>query len=318
MNTNWKIYERDIDVFLAEELVVSKQFFNWFMFESTKSNTNYSPLDASVSVTDSDGESDLIVRARNDVTDEVHGLFIEDKINAKLMPSQAKRYYTRADTAVTRGEFSSYSVVLCAPASYIDAQFSTSGFRHQISYEAISNHLAHKADKRSQYRSHFILRAADIYQNNWIKVDDERTNALWDTVYEIASKKYPTLEFKEQNLTKNSLWIRLRPSGIPKNIGIDLKGAQGYADLTFDKIPRDFLFQLINNQLEEHMSIVSVGKSSAIRLSTRKLRIEPISDEVCADIEDVLIKCNSLLSFFRSNETVLRETQRYINGGSDA
>jgi hypothetical protein len=54
-------YERDIDLLLAEEFMVSPEFAAWFLEKTKFAGIQATVVDVSVSKTDYTGESDLVI-----------------------------------------------------------------------------------------------------------------------------------------------------------------------------------------------------------------------------------------------------------------
>lgn len=110
-------YERDIDLLLAEELMVDETFAYWFAVTVGLADVA-GLVDVWVSKSDNLGESDLI--ALYDCTDGSRtALMVEDKVDAPMQPDQAGRYRLRGQREVAAGLCSRYRVVLCAPSAYL-------------------------------------------------------------------------------------------------------------------------------------------------------------------------------------------------------
>src|SRR5260370_28380496 len=86
------INERDVDLLLMEEFHANDAFVEWFC---SQLGINGARGDGAWhSVADVDGESDMILRV---VEAGRHiGIFIENKIAAREMDTQAERYHIRA------------------------------------------------------------------------------------------------------------------------------------------------------------------------------------------------------------------------------
>ena len=85
------VAERDIDLLLMEEFHASEEFVKWFCSEIDL--RDISPADVWHSVSDTDGESDLLVRVIKD--GQRIGVLIENKIAAPEQDRQAERYHIR-------------------------------------------------------------------------------------------------------------------------------------------------------------------------------------------------------------------------------
>src|SRR5437879_2314709 len=108
-----RLYERDIDVLLQEELI-----FNEAVCDVFSSALGFkAPLqvsECSLSVVDGTGETDLLARFMIDGKSGV--LLIENKIDAAFQPTQPERYKARANRMATGGQ-AAYSLLI-APTRY--------------------------------------------------------------------------------------------------------------------------------------------------------------------------------------------------------
>ena len=137
-------------------------------------------------------------------------LLIEDKIDAPFQPTQYERYVSRAQSAVSRGEFDEFEIVLCAPLAYRNSMENVL-FEVFVSYEEIAIAIEScDATARGCYRAEFVRNAAARNVNTWERVDDAATNQFWEAAYQMASREFPILEMKKPKFTKDSTWISLR------------------------------------------------------------------------------------------------------------
>jgi hypothetical protein len=170
-----RMYERDVDLLLAEELDVNPAFANHI-----KSFTKFAGEPATVaefwvSKSNNLGESDLVVvYQRSDGSR--FALLIEDKVDASLQPDQAARYRMRAERERSKGMYTDFEVVLCAPAFYLENHGNLDVFDRRITFEQLADFLD-ASDRRSKYRAAFLRTAADTKKvNAWVREDDPATN----------------------------------------------------------------------------------------------------------------------------------------------
>jgi len=128
------VAERDIDLLLMEEFHASEEFVKWFCSEIDLHGI--SPADAWHSVSDTDGESDLLVRVIKD--GQRIGVLIENKIAAPEQDRQAERYHIRGIKCREQGKLDRYVTVMCAPKRYLDSLSDKSEYHHRFSYEKIA------------------------------------------------------------------------------------------------------------------------------------------------------------------------------------
>jgi hypothetical protein len=85
------LFERDIDLLLAEEIRVNSDFGRWVMekFGLTDS-LRFPAITTNVSVCEDGSEADVLAIFET-VAGSTHRLFVENKIDARLMPEQLER-----------------------------------------------------------------------------------------------------------------------------------------------------------------------------------------------------------------------------------
>jgi hypothetical protein len=297
-----RIYERDIDLLLAEELAINPTFA-----DRLKSVTKFVGEPASVfefwvSKSNSLGESDLVVVYQRGDGGRF-ALLIEDKVDAKLQPEQAERYRMRAERERSRGIYSDYQVVLCAPAFYLGKQTSLDGFDLRVSFEQLADFLD-AGDPRSQYRAAFLRTAAGTKKvNAWVREVDPATNAFWLAAYDLASNEFPILEMKSPALSKDSVWVVFRPRDLPtmpKRVSVELKGKNGHVDLTFANTTAHVFHPLIRPLLQPGMTVHQTGAAAAIRLTAPAFAI---ADGIPVGLQKVKLAFAAaarLIEFYRS------------------
>jgi hypothetical protein len=304
-------YERDIDILLAEEFAVSSSFASWFLTQTKKfRGVKASVLDVYVSRSDNNGESDLVVVFERVDTDSRFALMIEDKIDAPLQPDQEIRYRRRGDAEVSRGDYSDYEVILCAPQIYYVTHPTVSSFDALISYESVDQFLKTDCPEslRNIYRANFIGTAARSTSNTWTRVDDDVTNAFWNAAYDISTREFPGLEMKPPELTKDSTWINIRPIEMPtrpRRIYVSLKGDRGFIDLTFTSSLARLFSPMVASLIDPDMTVHQTGKSAAIRIAVEGFNVSLPNEQVSRKIRNALAACLRLVEFYRRNRELL-------------
>jgi hypothetical protein len=302
-------YERDIDLLLAEEFMVSKQFADWFLgktkFRGLRANVN----DVFVSKSDATGETDLLVMYMREEDSRPIAIHIEDKIDAPLQPEQASRYQLRAQGAVSQGKYVDFDIVLCSSEFYRTNQPDSSDFDKFVSYEEMANFIgANDPTLRGLYRSNFLKTASSTRINTWQKTDDDQTNRFWAEAYFIASREFPILEMKEPNLTKDSTWINFQPLDMPtmpQRIYISFKGDRGYMDLTFSNCVAHEFARKVESILEPDMTVHQTSKSSAIRLKVEGFKVSENFGSGLAKVRRSFSACERLIMIFRRHREIL-------------
>lgn len=264
-----RIYERDVDLLLAEELAVNPTFADRLKSMTKFSSDTASVAEFWVSKSNNLGESDLVIIFQRDDGGRF-ALLIEDKVDANLQPDQANRYRMRAERERSSGAYSDYQIILFAPTCYLGKQTGLGGFDLRISFEQLADFLD-ADDPRSQYRAAFLRMAAGAKKvNSWSREIDPATNAFWHAAYELASGEFPTLEMKSPALSKDSVWVVFRPRDfptMPKRVSVELKGKNGQVDLTFANTTAHIFHRLVKQLLQPGMTVHQTGAAAAIRLT---------------------------------------------------
>ena len=151
------VTERDIDLLLMEEFHISDDFVAWFCGELGL--RDFSPDGAWHSLSDTDGESDLllrVVKGRQRI-----GILIENKVGAPEQDLQAERYHLRGIRSREQGKLDDYVTVMCAPTCYLDALSPNSAYQHRVSYEQIAEWFSKQQGRRAAWRHQIMLEAID-------------------------------------------------------------------------------------------------------------------------------------------------------------
>ena len=129
-----RLYERDIDVLMQEELIFNQAVCEVFS-RALRLKPRLHVTQCALSVVDQTGETDLLSRFTDG--DKQSVLLIENKIDAAFQPTQPERYRSRANELATNGE-TAYCVLI-APMRYsIGNTVATAYFDACVSYEDIA------------------------------------------------------------------------------------------------------------------------------------------------------------------------------------
>lgn len=306
-------YERDIDLFLAEEFAVSPDFAKWFLTQTKSFGEVDAQVDAIyVSKSDATGESDLVVIFKRRYGTDHFALLIEDKIDAPLQPRQEERYRLRATEEIARtlSSYSEAAVIICAPQAYRKAHPETETFDAFISYEGIAAFLKEQkpTSARNEYRARFIETSSKKKINASTVIYDDVTDSFWKAVYAVATSDFPDLNMKPSRYARGTRWVSFRPLGMPsmpKQIRVDLKGASGFVDLTFPFTLCRVMQPLVKSILEEDMKVHQTGRASAIRLCVKPFTICDKFNDMEALVRDALTASVRLVRFYFENRAIL-------------
>lgn len=224
-----RLYERDIDVLLPEELLFGRPVQS-LILDALKLPHSAQFVSGRLSVVDETGETDVVVDLR---LGEEHGtLLIENKIDAAFQPRQPERYRLRAE-AMTGGRA---FCVLVAPSGYSwspSAEFSF--FDAVVSYEDVAAAIQSEDTPRSRDRAAMLLRAVGQARKAYVVIPSEIVGDFWSRVYRIASDEFPELLMKSPGEKgSRSSWLIFK-GDLPAKVTIDWKVEKGTVGLSFWK-----------------------------------------------------------------------------------
>lgn len=291
------VSERDIDLFLLEEVVASEPFRSWFLSQ-IEITTNSQLIRAARSVITSTGESDVEFTLRNE--EGLTRVLVENKVDAVLQDRQPERYTERAEAYVASGECDYARTVLFAPEGYSASDL---GFDYCVSYEAVRAQLdaGTDGDPRRAYKLALIEAAIDRGLYGWTLIPDQAATDLWNGYWERAVALVPQLRMpKPDKKPATAGFIRFRPPELPARVRLLHKLPHGNVDLEFsglaDRISE--FASLYSNLLDDDMSIVQASKSLAVRIGVPVIRTEIPIENSEADVENGLLAAARLLEWY--------------------
>lgn len=142
---SFQMQERDLDLFILEELSSDSGFDRWFAERIGLTGFRCQKAAHSVSAKSHAkwGETDVLAFFANE--GEHVAVLIEDKIAADFTESQAKRYHERAADLIARSEAQRYLTVLIAPSIYLGGVPKADPWDRTVSMEDLRHWFA-KAD----------------------------------------------------------------------------------------------------------------------------------------------------------------------------
>lgn len=227
LNTYLSIAERDVDLLLLEELLVSEPFANWFVSAAKGNHLNIKLIGAWHSVSDAQlGESDLIIKFTSQ-TGDTEAILIENKIDAIAQTEQGYRYKMRGEKGIRQAEWAKFITCLFAPQSYIDRN--TEPYDVEVSYEQVITFFQTQADIRSQYRATFLKEAVEKNRRGYQSVVCPHMTAFATAYLDFVARHYPELnpETAKPRAVGHD-WMHFYPIPHQKNIVIvhQIRGQQ--------------------------------------------------------------------------------------------
>jgi hypothetical protein len=263
-----KFVERDIDILLAEELRVNAEFGKWVMDRFAVSHDLIFPAAmTNVSVVDDGSEADVIATFATN-SGRIHRLFIENKIDAILMPEQLERYVRRAEAEVRLEKISSFSILFFTPSRYFKTKLPDRV--KQLSFEEAARALGSQEDLRLRYRASLLMKALPIrtsaVRDAQVSATDPYIKEFWDRVYSMVEREFPGF-FLHKTRYPRSVYFAPETPGQASYLRIDFKGHKGEVDLAFKNIPANKLTEHVSKMAGLPGQIVLNSKSTAIQIA---------------------------------------------------
>ena len=264
MNVSW-FTERDIDLFLCEELFVNPSFARWFLSKvGLDPAADLTCERTQPSVVVENGETD--VEAIFQLGNRKIALLIENKIDAAFQPDQLARYLARGRMGIARGAWEDFRVCLFAPKRYVETCKIDDGV-YGISFEAAEAFLrASCPSPRIRYKADFLREIFDGYKKSGQATGAPENIPFWTAVFDQVLQDFPDFVPKKSSLTAKSTFINPATHDLPTYLRLDLKGMQGSAELTFKTISLTALKHIFS-QAPPDVKIVINGTCPALKTS---------------------------------------------------
>lgn len=276
-----KIYERDMDLVLVEELESNNEFRVWLAARVYGTDCFLSHIRATHSVVDdSNRESDVVYRFLAqpvDGSDEPArvAILLENKIDAIAQPNQGRDYGRRGDAGKDRGDWQEYRTCLVAPQAYLDAAQDRANFDESISYEEILAFFASRKERDERFRWKARLVGDAIFKraSGYSAVVSDAATAFVRAYYEQALA-FPQLQMPvPRPRPQGSTWISFRPEVLPKGASIEHQVTAGAVKLLIPGAAErlEEMDALLRPLLLPEMDVVQAGKSVAVTVSVPRI-----------------------------------------------
>ncbi|OGO76779.1 MAG: PD-(D/E)XK nuclease superfamily protein [Chromatiales bacterium RIFOXYA1_FULL_46_5] len=210
LNTYLCISERDVDLLILEEFIVSDSFSNWFVSTVLGQSIECSTVGAWHSVSDPlFGESDLVYIYKLN-SGSSHALLIENKIDAQAQPEQSTRYQQRGLKGIELEHWSSFQTCIIAPRNYLENNAEI--YDSEISYEQIVDYFGCQPDARSTYRASFLKEAIEKNRRGYLACVSESMTLFAEKYLSFVALNYPELNpEKPKPRAAGHTWIHFYP-----------------------------------------------------------------------------------------------------------
>ncbi len=269
-----KIYERDMDLVLVEELESNGEFRVWLAARVYGTDCFHAHVHATHSVVDeSNRESDVVFcfltpPSALDEEPVRAAILLENKIDAIAQPNQGRDYRQRGNAGKDRGDWQEFRTCLVAPKAYLDAAHDRANFDESISYEEILAFFASRKerDERFRWKARLVGDAIFKKQSGYTPTISDAATAFVQA-YHRQAQAFPRLQMpapKPRPL--GSTWISFRPDSLPKGASIEHQVTAGAVKLMLPGAAArlDEVEQLLRPLLLPGMEVERAGKSVAV------------------------------------------------------
>ena len=289
-----KVHERDIDLYVISNFCNCSPFLNLFLNKIGKKG--YKVYSAESSLSDNDGESDITIvleKKENKI-----GLLIEDKIDAKAMPNQCKRYTRRGNKGIKDKKYDEFYVFIIAPKDYLESNYEAQKYPYKISYEDILEVI------EDEYGKALFSSALEKKRKGYEPIEDKNATKFWNDYYKFVD------QFNEKNKCNIDIprtngprggkagWPTIRTN--TTKVVIMHKSDRGYLDLTFNGLGRyeKEFHQYMRSRIEEKMTIYRTGNSMAIRMIVPKIDFQGKMKDYKQEMNEIMCSIKYLLDYF--------------------
>ena len=268
-----KIYERDMDLVLLEELESNNEFRAWLVTRVFGQDCYLRHLGTQHSVVDeSNRESDIVFRfvANESGAEATKAILIENKIDAVAQPNQGSDYIVRGQAGTDRKDWSEFRTCLIAPRQYKEGTVDWQNFQEVITYEEVLAFFASRKgrDERYAWKTRLVETAIFKKASGYTPVISEEATAFVKHYHERA-KAYPRLQMVlPKPRPAGNTWISFRPDVLPRGAAIEHQVTAGRVKLMFHGASEqlDALRHQLEPYLEPGMEIEQAGKSVAVSM----------------------------------------------------
>lgn len=221
--------ERDLDLFILEELHASSGFADWFAGKLSLPEAQFERARHSVSTMAVErwGETDVLAFYAQ--ASGTLAVLIEDKIAADFTDRQAERYHERGKKLIENGEASAYTTVLVAPNAYLSRVPADEAWDRRVAVEDLAAWFGEQPGAHARWRAEAFQRMLDnLRKNAGAGREDVRRFSAEFAAFLRSS--YPGFQHREID---QSWGLELDFPGRPRNARLFWKPNQSVVDLEF-------------------------------------------------------------------------------------
>jgi len=287
------VTERDIDLLLMEEFHISDGFVAWFCGELGLHEV--APAGAWHSLSDTDGESDLLLRVLRE--GRRVGILIENKVSAPERDLQAERYHLRGIRSRERGKLDDYVTVMCAPGRYLDALSPESAYQHRVSYEQIAAWFGQQEGRRAAWRHHIMLEAIDQGRRGYTMAVNAVITGFHLKYWEYLRRRHPRIQMaRPKSRGSKSNWIILKGHDFPKGVNMHHKFDQQVMEIGFSKRKiADIL--AVKSDWPDDIAVVQKGETASLAIKIPAINMNLDLDAQLPAVEEALEAAYRLMPY---------------------
>jgi hypothetical protein len=302
------IAERDIDLLLMEEFHVCDDFVAWFCSEIGLDAVT--PAGAWHSVSDTDGETDLLLEVVKDL--RRIGILIENKIGAPEQDLQAERYHLRGIRSREEGKLDDYVTVMCAPQCYLSGLNPDSAYQHRFPYERIAEWFRRREGRRAAWRCGIMLEAIDQGRRGYTKIVNAITTAFHRSYWEHLRQRHPCIQMVDPDTRGSySNWIIMSGLDFPKGVQIHHKFGQQVIELGFSnrRIEEILAIKAKTTDWPADIEVVQKGKTASLAIHVPPIDMKLGVEAQITAIEEALRAAYRLMPYASLFKSVAQDTE---------
>lgn len=228
--TAFRMQERDLDLFILEELCSDSKFDGWFAEQLGLKDFRCQRAEHSVSTKSNAkwGETDVLALFSNNV--ENVAVLIEDKIAADFTDRQAMRYHERATDLIRSGKAQRYLTVLVAPSVYLAGVPKDDPWDKILKMEELRDWFARFSTAHANWRASALSEClARVGNSRTVGDADVRrfSEALASFLQEQTNGQF------SHKITGDRWGFIINAPDIPTHVQLAWKNGQSRVDLTF-------------------------------------------------------------------------------------
>lgn len=289
------VNERDIDLLLLEEFHVSNDFVAWFC--SKLGLHTVKAAGAWHSLSDTDGESDLVLRVLQE--GRRIGILIENKVSAPTQYRQAERYHLRGRRLVEEGKLDSYRTVICAPERYLNAVGPETAYQHRISYEKIEAWFREQQGqgRRAVWRHYVMLAAIDQGRRGYTMAVNATITKFHLAYWTYLRQRHPSIQMARPRARgSKSTWIILKGINFPRGVKLHHKFDQQVMELGFEKRTVEDILA-IKSDWPDDIHPVQKGETASLAIDIPAIDMTLDLDTQLSGVEKALEAAYQLMQY---------------------